>query len=188
MSEVTSALGGVEFAGTAMIREIGPVGMITLRCKADVKPLAKAVKAAVGVALPGPRRIEMKDGKGAAWMSPDEYLLILPYADVPGVLAGLQAALAGVHALVVDVSDARAVFRIEGAGAREVLAKLCPVDLAEGAFGPGEMRRTRAAQVAAAFWMEADGTFTLVSFRSVAGYVMGLLRHSALPGGEVGLF
>jgi sarcosine oxidase subunit gamma len=51
-------------------------------------------------------------------------------------------------------------------------------------LAPGELRRTRAAQVAAAFWREGDG-YTLVCFRSVAGYVMGLLSHSALPGSEL---
>jgi sarcosine oxidase subunit gamma len=75
------------------------------------------------------------------------------------------------------------VFRIEGAKADQVLAKLCPADL--GALEPGELRRTRVAQVAAAFWADEAG-FTLVSFRSVAGYVMGLLEHSARPGSELG--
>jgi len=117
-------------------------------------------------------------------MSPDEWLLILPYAEVAGALAKMEAALAGQHFLAVDVSDARAVFRVTGAKAGEVLMKLCPVDLA--ALAPGELRRTRAAQVAAAFWRDGDG-FTLVSFRSVAGYVMGVLSHAAQPGSELGL-
>ena len=62
--------------------------------------------------------------------------------------------------------------------------KLAPVDLAN--IAPGEIRRTRVAQVAAAFWKDADG-FTLVSFRSVAGYVMGLLEHASQPGSELHL-
>ena len=79
------------------------------------------------------------------------------------------------------VSDARAVFRIEGTKADQVLAKLSPVDFAT--LGPKELRRTRAAQVAAAFWRDETG-YTLVCFRSVAAYVMGLLTHSAMPGSE----
>ena len=50
---------------------------------------------------------------------------------------------------------------------------------------PNELRRSRVAQVAAAFWAQ-DGGYTLVCFRSVAGYVMGLLTHSAQPGSELG--
>jgi sarcosine oxidase subunit gamma len=90
----------------------------------------------------------------------------------------LRKALEKLHFLAEDVSDARAVFQISGEKARQVLAKLCPVDLET--LEPGELRRTRAAQVAAAFWVEGDG-YTLVSFRSVAGYVMGILKQSAHP-------
>ncbi|EEW26076.1 sarcosine oxidase subunit gamma [Rhodobacter ferrooxidans] len=182
MSDPVSALGGGSFDGFASIREVGPLGMITLRAKPEVKGLAAAVKAAVGTGLPAVRRIEVQGTKAAAWMSPDEYLLILPLAEVGKALALLDKGLKGNHYLAVDVSDARAVFRIEGAKADQVLAKLCPVDLA--AMAPGEVRRTRAAQVAVAFWREGAG-YSLVSFRSVAGYVMGLLTHSAQPGSEL---
>ena len=179
---ITSALGGATAAGFAQIREIGPQGMITLRAKADVKGLAAAVKAVTGTKLPNPRQIEVKGDKAAGWMSPDEYLLILPYTDVAAALATLAEKLAGQHHLAVDVSDARAVFRIEGTQADQVLMKLAPADLA--ALEPGELRRTRIAQVAGAFWAD-EGGFTLVCFRSVAGYVMGLLTHSAQSGSEL---
>lgn len=181
MSDPVSALAGARFEGFATIREVGPLGMITLRAK-GLKSLDKAIKAAVGTKVPAQRRIEIKGDHACAWMSPDEYLLILPYGEVTEALAKLAKALAGAHYLAVDVSDARAVFRIEGERADQVLRKLCPADLDR--LAPGEIRRTRAAQVAAAFWA-ADGGYTLVSFRSVAGYVMGLLAHSSLPGSEL---
>jgi len=74
------------------------------------------------------------------------------------------------------------VFRIEGAKAGQVIAKLGPIDVAT--LAPQELRRSRAAQVAAAVWAE-EGGFTLVCFRSVADYVMGLLTHSAAPDSEL---
>lgn len=182
MSKVVSALNGAHFDGFARIREIGPLGMITLRAKPDVLGLAGAVAAVTGTPLPAQRRVEVAGDKAAAWMSPDEYLLILPYAGVKAALATLAEQLAGQHHLAVDVSDARAVFRIEGDKADDVLQKLAPADLA--ALEPGEIRRTRIAQVAGAFW-KADGGYTLVCFRSVASYVMGLLTHSAQSGSEL---
>jgi sarcosine oxidase, subunit gamma len=175
-----SALAGAAFEGFATVREIGPLGMVTLRAK-NLKSLGKAIKAAVGTKVPAQRRIESAGDRACAWMSPDEYLLLMPYAEVSTALAALAKALAGDHHLAVDVSDARAVFRIEGESANRVLCKLCPVDLDR--LAPGEVRRTRAAQVAVAFWHQ-DGGYTLVSFRSVAGYVMGLLTHSARVGSE----
>lgn len=181
MSDPVSALNGASFQGFATIREIGPLGMITLRAK-GLKSLDKAVKAVTGTKVPAQRRIEIKGDYACGWMSPDEYLLILPYAEVGAALAKIAKALVGEHHLAVDVSDARAVFRIEGDGADQVLRKLMPVDFDR--LAPGELRRSRAAQVAAAIWQQDQG-FTLVCFRSVAAYVMGLLTHSAQPGSEL---
>jgi len=182
MSDPVSPLKGATFDGFVTVREIGPLGMISLRAKTGTKGLEEAIRAVTGCALPDLRRIERQGDRGAAWMSPDEYLLILPYAQVAEALKTLAGALKGQHHLAVDVSDARALFRIEGAQADQVLRKLSPVDFDR--LQPGEMRRSRAAQVAAAFWAE-DGGFTLVCFRSVAGYVMGLLSASAQPGSEL---
>jgi sarcosine oxidase subunit gamma len=182
MSEPVSALNGASFDGFVALREIGPLGMITLRAKAGTKGLDKAIKAATGCPVPDQRRIEVAGESAAGWMSPDEYLLVMPYDAVGGALAAIADALKGQHHLAVNVSDARAVFRIEGAKADQVLRKLCPVDIDR--LEPGELRRTRAAQVAAAFWQDEAG-FTLICFRSVAGYVMGLLGASATPGAEL---
>ncbi len=181
MANPVAPWGNAQFDGFARIREIGPLGMITLRVKRDVPGLAEAF-AALGLMLPDPRRITAAGEKSAGWMSPDEYLLIVPYAEVGAALASLAASLAGQHHLAANVSDARAVFRIEGAKADQVLKKIAPADIDR--LAPGELRRSRAAQVAAAFWQDGEG-YTLVCFRSVAGYMMGLLSHSAMPGSEL---
>ena len=72
-------------------------------------------------------------------MSPDEYLLVMPYAEVTEVLAKLAKSLVGEHHLAVNVSDARAIFRIEGEKATDVLRKLSPVDF--DTLEPGELRQ-----------------------------------------------
>ncbi|MBD3765190.1 MAG: sarcosine oxidase subunit gamma [Rhodobacterales bacterium] len=182
MPDPVTPLGHETFDGFARIREIGPLGMITLRAAPDRPELAAALAAAGGLPVPGLRRIARAGDRAVAWMGPDEFLLILPHAQVPATLATLAAALGAVPHLAADVSDARAVFAIEGARADQVLAKLTPADLE--ALGPDEMRRTRLAQVACALWRQDDG-FRLVAFRSVARYVMDLLIHAAQPGSEL---
>ncbi|MCE6953209.1 sarcosine oxidase subunit gamma [Cereibacter sphaeroides] len=182
MSEPVSALGNASFEGFATIREIGPMGMITLRAKHDLPGLPAALKAVLGLGLPERRQILSVGETRVGWMSPDELLILLPYGEVAATVTALTNALTGAHVMVVDVSDARCLFRIEGEKAAQVLMKLCPVDFAT--LEPGELRRTRVAQVAGAFWAE-EGGYTLVAFRSVAAYVMGLLTHSAQPGSEL---
>lgn len=181
MRDPVAPLGNASFDGFCKIKEIGPLGMISLRAKPDVAELAKAVRAAVGTKVPAQRRVEIAGANACGWMSPDEYILILPYAETGAAMAAIAKEMGAAHHLAAVVSDARAVFRVEGDKADQVLAKLCPVDFET--LAEGELRRTRAAQVAAAFWKDGNG-FTVVCFRSVASYMMGLLTHSAIPGSE----
>jgi len=74
------------------------------------------------------------------------------------------------------------VFRIQGARALDVLAKLCPADLA--AMPEDGLRRTRAAQVACGIWREPGG-YVLIGFRSVTDYLRGILTGAAAPGTQL---
>jgi sarcosine oxidase subunit gamma len=150
--------------------------MVTLRAKHGLPGLAEAIRGATGCDTPAQRRIATNGTRAAAWMSPDEYLLIVARADVAGTLAGLAAALGQGHHLAVDVSDARAVFRVEGPNAADTLSRLCPVDFPS--LAPDELRRTRLAQVACALWRD-DGGFTVVVFRSVARYAFDVMANAA---------
>lgn len=183
MSSPVSALGGTIYTGFVEISDAGLQGMITLRGDLASAAMKKAVKAATGTAIPAPRRIVGKEDRAAAWLSPDELLLLLPHAEAAATVAALGKALEGHHHLAADVSDARAMLRIRGARATEVLMKLCPVDFR--ALARDEVRRTRAAQVAAAFWQTDPAAITLVTFRSSARYLMDLLQTAAQPGSEL---
>ncbi|GHG93231.1 sarcosine oxidase subunit gamma [Pseudodonghicola xiamenensis] len=188
MSEPISALNGARFDGIARIAEAGLTGMITLRGDLASKPVKAAVAAVTGAKPPGQGQISFGKTGAAGWMSPDELMLFCPYAAAPALLAKAEAALGRAHALAVDVSDARAVFRVDGAAAREVMGKLFPIDFAPGAFEPGRLRRSRMGQIAAAVWMEQDGGFGVICFRSVAGYAFALLKEAATPGSAVGVY
>ncbi|MEM7547103.1 MAG: sarcosine oxidase subunit gamma family protein [Pseudomonadota bacterium] len=186
---LTSAVNGASFVGPdAVIFDLGPVGMITVRGDLTSKAFTSAVTDVTGGALPGIRGFEVNDLGGIGWMSPDELLLVCDYENAAATTASLQKAQGEQHSLVVNVSDARTMFRLEGAGVRELIAKGAPVDMSPDAFGPGDLRRSRLGQVAAAFWAEADGSFRLVCFRSVGAYVFDWLCASAKDGMRPGLF
>ncbi|WP_299982523.1 sarcosine oxidase subunit gamma [uncultured Ruegeria sp.] len=188
MSEPISALNHASYEGIAKVEECGLQGMITLRGDLSDKVLAKAVKDATGQKVPGQRQALVNGDTGVCWMSSDELLVLVPYTEVEAKLAAMTNGLSGTHALAVNVSDARAVFRISGVSAREVLGKVAPVDFAVGAFQPGQIRRSRLAQVAGAFWMDDAETFRVVCFRSTADYVFKLLKVAAQPGSKVGVY
>lgn len=184
MSNAVSALQGASFDGYCKVEEAGLVGMITLRGDLSSKGVAKAVKAATGAAMPGQGEVTEGAKGRVGWMSPDELLLIVDHSEAPKVVEAASKSLAKEHALVVNVSDARAVYRVKGAACREVIAKLAPADMS--VMQPGMLRRSRIAQIPAAFYMEDDETAVLVCFRSVAQYAFDLLKDAAKPGGEVG--
>ncbi len=179
-----SALNGAEAAGLVTIREMGVQGMITLR--ADLGAVAKPVQKLTGAAMPGPRAMTMGTGCQLAWMSPDEVMILCDHAMADTMVADLGAALAGLHHLVVNVSDARAMFSVAGAHGPlcDVISKITPADI--GALAMGEMRRTRLQQVAGAIWFETETEARVICFRSVARYVFDLLSVSAQPSGAVG--
>jgi len=188
MSEAVTPLNGARFTGLATITDAGLTGMITLRGDLASAEVTTAVQKAIGLDIPAQRQALSGQGTAVLWMSPDELLLVCAYDGVAETIATLNDALKGQHFLAVNVSDARSCLHVSGAGARETLAKLCPVDLSPEGFSPGMFRRTRMAQVPAAFWLDEAGTFHLICFRSVADYAFNLLKTAALPGGEVGVY
>lgn len=182
MPEAVSALKGVSHAGFATVAEAGLTGMVTIRADFGSAALAAALKA-LGLKVPGVRQVVAAKGHSLAWMSPDELMLFCSYAEAGQIAADLSAALAGEHALVANISDMRSVFTVRGAKWAEVLMKLSPVDVLT--LPQMEIRRTRAAQTGVAFWRSGPEEVTLICFRSVAGYMMGLLEVSARKGGEI---
>lgn len=181
-----SALPGASYEGFVTVAEAGLRGMITLRGDLAAGWMTDAVVAATGCAIPAQRRVERAGDMAVAWMSYDELLILCDYAAAPALAAKLGDLLSGQFATVANVSDARAVFTVTGAQAGDALAKLCPVDF--GALREGDIRRTRAAQVAAAIWVSGPQEMTLVCFRSVGQYMFDLLSRAAAPGSEPKLY
>lgn len=177
------------------IRRDDVAGMVTLKADLAEPAVAAALSGATGAPMPAALSAVTAEGPAGGvtvvWMAPDEVMIVTAdRAQAAALVADLDARLAGQHALVLDMSDARSVFRLDGARWREVVAKGAPVDLRPAAFGPGTARRTHLGQVAVGFWADpADATrVTLVCFRSVGGYVADWLAEAALPLGSVGLF
>ncbi len=189
MPEAVTSLDGATYSGFVTIKDAGLAGMIQLRADLGDADVVLALKGA-GIELPSTGDLVGGLGNGALWMSPDELMILRAHDEAEATAATLAEALGGLHALVANVSDSRAVFRLSGEGpaVREVLAKLSPADLRQTALPPGRVRRTRLAQVPAAFWFAGDDEAVLVCFRSVAGYVLDLLSNVATPGSEVGHF
>lgn len=178
----------LDIASLATITRLDSVGMVTLKADLQAPAVTNALTALTGVGVPMRLTIWEAGAYSVVWMAPDEVLVLCPAGESTGAAAALEASLGGSHALALDLSAARAVFRIEGPGAREVLAKGVPIDLRPSVFVPGTARRTHLGQVAVGLWLGQDGAFTLVCFRSVASFVAEWLQEAALPSGAMDHF
>jgi len=171
-----------------VIEELRDRGMIDLKGDPAAPGFREAVASVLGLDLPlAPRTSETMGAITVLWLSIDQWLITLPHADAAPLAERLQAALAGHHALVVDLSDARAVFRITGRGAREVVMKGASADLTHKDYRAGTVRRLSFAELAAMVHVVSDDPeiLDLYVFRSVGHYAHAFLETASRPEARV---
>jgi sarcosine oxidase, subunit gamma len=171
------------------MREISERGMIDLRGLNTDKKFMAAAKSVLGLDLPkAPRTSASWGDLKALWLSPDQWLILCTRSKTAALLAELTTALGKIHSLVVDVSDMRAIIRIEGDGVRETLMKGSSLDLISEDYKPGAVRRMRFAEIAALLHVVEDNMIDVFVFRSYAEYTWAFLEKAGRKGAEVKLF
>lgn len=145
--------------GGVTAREAAPGAMTAIApYKGQDKALSEALKAAHGMAAPAPNRATGKEGARALWFGQRMILLMGPAPD-----EGLAR-----HAALSDQSDGWAVVRLEGAGARDVLARLVPIDLRDDAFRRGHTARTDLRHMMASLTRVGEEAWQIMVFRAFA--------------------
>jgi sarcosine oxidase, subunit gamma len=171
------------------LREITDRGMIDVRGSASDKKFMAAAKKVLGLDLPkAPRTSASWGDVKALWLSIDQWLILCSRAKAVELTAALKAELGNIHSLIVDVSDMRAVLRLEGEGVREVLLKGSSLDLLSDDYAPGTVRRMRYAEIAALLHVVEDTVFDVYVFRSYAGYAWDFILATARAPAKVTLF
>ena len=134
--------------GTAQEAEI-LLGERPHRCQINLRgnPVDPAfvdgVRQATGLNLPQASNSVTRGGElRALWLGPNEWLLIGPAGREADLVRSLRASLAGQHAAVTDVSEARTCILVAGPKARELLARGVSLDLHPRVFGPGRCGQT----------------------------------------------
>ncbi len=137
---------------------------------------------ALGLAVPdAPRRVA-GEAVGTSlellWCGHEQWLAS---GDAPDLASRLEEALAGA-ASVTEQSGAWVNLRLEGPRARDVLERLCPVDLDPGAFPPGAVARTAMEHLQAVVALvedRPDPAFVLLAASSSARSFRDALAHAA---------
>ncbi|MCY4179005.1 MAG: sarcosine oxidase subunit gamma [Litoreibacter sp.] len=139
--------------GALTLRELAVAHITSVApLKGQHEAVSSVVKSAVGAGLPDPGRA-LKGAKGeVVWSGKDQFFV-------------LDAELPKLNAATTDQSDAWAVVALEGEGAAEVLARLCPLDF--GRMAEGDAARSRIGHMSAVIIARSDG-YDLMVFRSMA--------------------
>jgi methylglutamate dehydrogenase subunit D len=150
--------------------------------KGQSQALAELVKSAYGIDLPSTPRF-------AGGQLPDGRFLIFIWAGFEQWLALAEGAQdfdreltlgLGKRALITDQSDGRAILRLRGPKAREVLAKGMAIDLHPRAFKPGDVALTTAAHIGVQLWqVDETPTYEIAVPRSLAKSLWAWLSASA---------
>lgn len=167
------AISAVHVPGIVALRDSGFFGQIDLRGDpADTTFLAE-VRQVLGLDLPGTANTASVSGdRVALWLSPDQWLVVVPFATRAQTIAELKRALAGKHVSITDVSANRTVLELSGSKVREVLAKGCGLDLHPRAFKAGQCAQTVVARSQAVIWqVDETPTYRVLVRPSFAAYL-----------------
>jgi len=171
--------------------EVSDRSMIDLRGEAGSVKFRQAAKAALGIDLPlKPRSSAVKGDVTVLWLSVDQWLVCCPRTRAGTLVDKLHKNLVDIHSLAVDVSDARAIIRLEGDTVREVLMKGSSIDFTLPEYTAGLVRRLMFAEIAALAHIVTDKpcTIDIYVFRSYADYTWKWIKATAKPAATIGLF
>lgn len=114
-----------------------------------------AVGRAIGLPWPNPGEITGENLHIALWCGPGQALILGPAVQPKG-------------AAVADQSSAFAVLTLSGPSARDVLARLTPLDLRDAAFPEARTARTLIGHMTASLSRIGPETYEIMVFRSMA--------------------
>jgi sarcosine oxidase, subunit gamma len=171
------------------LREMAGRGMIDLRGLMTDRKFMAAAKGVLGFDLPKAHRTSTSWGDmKALCLSTDQWLILCPGDKVLPLLDQLNDALKGIHSLAVNVSDMRAIIRLEGEHARTTVMKGTSIDLTHGDYPAGTVRRMKFAEVGALLHIVEENVIDVYVFRSYADYAWEFLVKAGRKGSEVRLF
>ncbi|MFG6176695.1 sarcosine oxidase subunit gamma [Halomonas sp. THAF12] len=154
-----------------VLRERPFLGHLVLRGGAIV--LDEAVREVLGVSLPGEPQGLVHDAEGqrsVQWISPDEWLVIVPGGEEFELENRLRAALGGAHFAISNVGGGQTLVELEGEAARELLMKSVIYDVHPSHFPVGKGVTTVFAKATVILRRPSEDRWELVVRRSFADY------------------
>ena len=163
-----------------VVSELGNLGYIVLRGKADDPAFMQTVSGVLGQALPTQPMTVLDTSTGVVlWVSPDEWLLVCKRSARDSLLAALTAAVQDLFDQVVDNSGGLTALRLSGPDHMLLLRQMGPYDYESLAVG--RCASTVVSKTGLTVVRTDEAGVVLVFRRSFADYTWRLLERTALP-------
>ena len=161
--------------------EIPHLGYISLRGNGADPAFVTAASTSLGVSLPlQPCTFASSNGITILWLSPDEWMIVCPRAQLSALLGSLRQALTDVRSQVIDNSGGYTQVVIEGPNALDVLQHVSVYDFAS--MEPGRVVGTTFGKSSVYAFRQGEG-YRLMIRRSFADYIWRYLVRAAMPYG-----
>lgn len=162
----------------------GGLGHINLRGNPADPSFIDAVVNVLGQSLPVTPNTLSPEPHRVFWLGPDEWLIVTAAERVTELAARLADATAMHHAAVNDIRGGQVALTMTGAGARDILAKGCALDLHASVFAAGSCAQTGLAKANVLLACLDDApTFMIVVRRSFSDYLCHWLAHAGKNNG-----
>lgn len=172
-------------SGGVYLREHKLLGHLTLRCDQNNSGQLEAVERVLGMALPlKPLTSVEKGSYSIRWMSPDEWLILVPGLEAFDIESKFRDEMAG-HYSLVNSSGGSTVLEVSGANVVDMLKKSTPIDFHSKEFPVGKVVSTIFAKSTAIIRRTGESKFELVIRRSFADYVWLWIQDSSREYGLV---
>jgi sarcosine oxidase, subunit gamma len=169
---------GKSSAGVTL-REKKLLGHLILRGDASDSNFSGAVHKALGLELPVALTLVASGETSLQWLSPDEWLLIVPSGEEFATEQKLRAALEGQHFAIVNVSGGQTIVELSGPKVRELLMKSSSYDVHPSNFPVGKAVGTVFAKSQLVIRHTAEDTWELLVRRSFADYIWLWLQDAS---------
>ncbi|MEO9654923.1 sarcosine oxidase subunit gamma [Marinomonas sp.] len=179
LAEQGQKIGGIHLCEHKLL------GHLTLRCNPNNPEQLAAVERVLGVALPlTPLTSVVKGEYSIRWMSPDEWLILVPGLATFDIESAFRDEMPG-HYSLVNSSGGSTVLEISGDDVLSLLQKSVPVDLHITAFPVGKVVSTLFAKTTVTLRRLDEKRFELVIRRSFSDYVWLWIQDASLEYGLV---
>jgi len=162
------------------IRELPFSGKLLFQASGNHETIQSAVSRVIGQDLPVEPNTSTTSIYTALWMKPGKWMILSEPEETPHIRQKLESALTDINFMISDVSDSRTGIEVSGVHARDLLSRVCALDLDARSFAPGQCAQSLLVRVPLLLHQLDDRpTFHLYVDRSVARYAWDWLSDAA---------